>query len=119
MAHSKTLQQQVDELRGELAALQAERARETAAPKSRKSAPAGEADAEVASAAEAMFETAREAAEDAMSAASGAAANTLGDVEKALAGFLELTETEIAEHPTLAAGLAFLAGVAVGRMSKG
>lgn len=124
MAHSKTLQQQVDELRGELAALQAERAREADAPKARKTAASAAAstsqtDADVASATESMFETAREAAEEAMSAASGAAAGTLGDLEKALSGFLELTENEIAEHPTLAAGLAFLAGVAVGRMSKG
>lgn len=102
MAHSKTLQQQVDELRAEIAALQAERAALTAPEPEPEPEPETEAEPE------AVEET-----------AGGPAATTLGELEKALTGLLETTENEIAEHPAIVAGLAFLAGIAVGRMSKG
>jgi hypothetical protein len=115
MADRKKLQQQLDELRGEIAALRAERAvaKEAAA---RSAAPARVPGAERAGRAASETEHGEKSLPDKLAAA---AAGKTGDLERVLAELLETTEAEIAEHPALAAGLAFLAGFAVGRMSKG
>jgi len=97
MAQPKTLRQEVEELRGEIAALQAERASEKAAAKSAKpsASPAPEP----------------EAAEE-RGVESG------GDLERVIGELTEAAESEIAEHPAIIVGLAFLLGLTIGRLSK-
>ncbi len=112
MTQRKTLQDEIAELRNEVAALRAERAAEAPAAAAKsvahsvakptsKSTPASEPEHD------SVADVARKAL------AGGGA-----ELERLLGELVELTEQEIDEHPRLAAGLAFLAGVAVGRMSK-
>jgi hypothetical protein len=112
MAQRKTLQDEIAELRAEVAALRAERAAE-AAPQA--TATVARSAAQSAGKSTPVSETEHESVAD---VARKALAGGGAELERVLAELAELTEHEIDEHPRLAAGLAFLAGVAVGRMSK-
>jgi hypothetical protein len=97
MAQRKTLRQEVEELRGEIAALQAERASELASRKSAKPSPSPEPEPE---------------------AAEESGVDRGGELERVVAELTEAAESEIAEHPAIVVGLAFLLGLVIGRLSK-
>jgi len=98
MAQRKTLRQEVEELRGEIAALQAERAGELASRKSAKpSSPSPEQEPE---------------------AAEESGVESGGDLERVIGELTEAAVSEIAEHPAIVVGLAFLLGLTIGRLSK-
>ena len=97
MAKKRTLRAEVDELRAELIRLRkqaADRAMPSSADK-----PANKS------------ETARPDEPEELD-------GETGNLEQMLKDMAEVGEKEIAEHPTLAVGLAFILGVLVGRVTK-
>jgi len=98
MAKRKTLRLEVDQLRAEIAALQAERASQQASASATEAGPSSGSDA---------------------AAAETGGNGEAGDLERAIAEFTETAEKEIAEHPAIAVGMAFLLGLLVGRLTKG
>ena len=97
MISKRTLRSEVDELRAELASLRYQ------AENRAKPAPADKP-AE-------KSETAKPDEPDEQAAETG-------DLEQMLKDLAEVGEKEIAEHPALAVGLAFILGVLVGRATK-
>lgn len=97
MVANKKLRAEVDELRAELNSLRKERA-DSAAPSSTET-----------SASESK--TTKPDAPDEQD-------GETGNIEQMLKDMAEIGEKEIAEHPTIAVGLAFVLGVLVGRVSK-
>jgi hypothetical protein len=100
MVQRKTLQEEIAELGGEIAALRAERAAQRTEAAAKAVEPTAVAEPKPEPADTPLF-------------------GKSGELERALVELVEATESEIAEHPAIVAGVAFLAGVAVGRLSKG
>lgn len=97
MVANKKLQAEVDELRAELSNLRKERA-DSVAPSSK----------------ETPVSKPKAAKPDAPDEQDG----ETGNIEQMLKDMAEIGEKEIAEHPTIAVGLAFILGVLIGRVSK-
>jgi hypothetical protein len=97
MATKKTLRFEVDELRAELADLRKERAEPVTPSSTGKTVNQSEA--------------AKPSGPDEQD-------GEAGNLEQMLKDMAEVGEKEIAEHPTIAVGLAFILGVLVGRVSK-
>lgn len=97
MVADKKLRAEVDELRAELNNLRKERA-DSAAPSST----------------EIPVSKSKTTKPDAPDEQDG----ETGNIEQMLKDMAEIGEKEIAEHPTIAVGLAFVLGVLVGRVSK-
>ena len=97
MATKKTLQAEADELRAELAGLRKERADPVTPSSADKPANQSKA-AKPSEPDEQDGET--------------------GNLEQMLKDMAEIGEKEIAEHPALAVGLAFILGLLVGRLTK-
>jgi ElaB/YqjD/DUF883 family membrane-anchored ribosome-binding protein len=95
MAQRKTLRQEIDELRGEIAALQAERQQASARKAKPSPFPAPKAES---------------------SGETGVGQHD--DLERAIIEFAEAAENEIAEHPAIVVGVAFLLGLMIGRLSR-
>lgn len=97
MATKKTLRSEVDELRAELAGLRKERADPVTPSSTGK--PVNQSKAAKPSEPDEQDEE-------------------TGNLEQMLKDMAEVGEKEIAEHPTIAVGLAFILGVLVGRVTK-
>lgn len=97
MAARKTLRQEIDELRSELADIRANR---------------DEAGRQIDQ------EPGEDRASDEISPETETDALTAEDVERALKDLVEATEGEITKHPMIATGAAFLLGFTIGRLSK-
>lgn len=97
MVANKKLRAEVDELRAELSNLRKERA-DSVAPSST----------------EKPVSKPKATKPDAPDEQDG----ETGNIEQMLKDMAEIGEKEIAEHPTIAVGLAFILGVLVGRVSK-
>lgn len=98
MTNKRSLRAEVDELRAELANLR----REGADPAARSSPDKPVNDAKTAKPNESDEQD-----------------GEAGNLEQMLKDMAEVGEKEIAEHPTLAVGLAFILGLLVGRLTKG
>jgi ElaB/YqjD/DUF883 family membrane-anchored ribosome-binding protein len=98
MVKRKTLRHEIDQLRSEIAALQAERASQKASATSTEPEPSPGPETVSAESADKV---------------------EAGDLEQAIAEFAETAEKEIAGHPAMAVGAAFVLGLLIGRLTKG